>query len=69
MSGPAVRRKSRSMVLQRSRRGDGESVRSRAADSSARDTARSPYSVVGVPVSGTATRTFFSLIRVALPVR
>src|SRR5437868_6863921 len=39
MSGPTDRRKSRSIVLQRSRRGDGASVRSRASDSSARDTA------------------------------
>src|SRR5689334_18242479 len=42
MSGPTDRRRSRSMVLQRSRRGDGASVRSRPSGggSSARDTCR-----------------------------
>src|SRR5437868_4496678 len=39
MRGPTDRRRSRSIVLQRSRRGDGVSVRSRASGSSARDTA------------------------------
>src|SRR5689334_17423434 len=40
MSGPTDRRRSRSIVLQRSRRGDGASVRSRPSGSSARDTCR-----------------------------
>src|SRR5256714_716060 len=39
MRGPTDRRKSRSVVLQRSRRGEGASVRSRASCPSARDTA------------------------------